>query len=206
MKLTKVPNWIRRLKSDRIWDFSASESNIYLTFDDGPQEEITEWVLDLLKKENIHASFFCVGNNVEKHPEIYSRILQEGHSVGNHTYSHRNAWKTKKKDYLKDIVRANGSIQTNLFRPPYGKISGTLTKEINDLGLEVVMWSLLSYDFENDLDVEKQIEKIKDRMEPGDVIVFHDSVKASENLKKMLPSIIKHVKDQDWSFQRIELP
>ncbi len=204
MKLTRVPNWIRKSKSDRIWDFSVSSKSIFLTFDDGPQEEVTEWVLDLLDQENIQATFFCVGNNVALNPKIYQRILDSGHQVGNHSYTHPNAWKTPTEDYLKDVEKAKEVIQSNYFRPPYGKISNKIVKEVENMGMTTVMWSLLSYDFEQDLDVEKQLKNVLSKVEPGDVVVFHDSQKSFSNLKKMLPSFVKYVKDQGWSFSRID--
>ena len=204
MKLTRVPNWIRKSKSDRIWDFSVSSQSIYLTFDDGPQEEVTEWVLDLLDRENIQATFFCVGHNVSKNPKIFQRILETGHQVGNHSFSHPNAWKTSTDDYLKDIEKAKKVIRSGYFRPPYGKVSNKIVKAVKKMGMTTVMWSLLSYDFEDDLDTDKQLKNLFTKVEPGDIVVFHDSQKSFSNLKKMLPSFVKHVKDQGWSFSRID--
>ena len=204
MKLTKVPSWIRKSKSDRIWDFSDSSKSIFLTFDDGPQPEVTEWVLELLDQEEIKATFFCVGNNVHKYPEIYEQILKSGHQVGNHSFTHPNAWKTPTEDYMEDVKKAQTCIASHLFRPPYGKISNKIVREVEILGMQTVMWSLLSYDFEVDLNTDKQLKNLQNKVEPGDVVVFHDSMKCYPNLKKLLPSFIKYVQDQGWSFSRID--
>ncbi|MEZ4936178.1 MAG: polysaccharide deacetylase family protein [Crocinitomicaceae bacterium] len=205
MKLTKVPNWIRKVKSGRIWDFSVTKKEVFLTFDDGPQPEVTDWVLDLLLKHEIKATFFCVGANVRKHPEIYARMLNEGHAIGNHTFSHQNAWKASKKEYLEDIQKASELIESKLFRPPYGKISNALVKDIKEMGNEVIMWSILSYDFKTNLNTESQLKILKRKTSPGSILVFHDSMKSFHNLKKMLPSFIEYGKTQGWDFKRIEL-
>jgi peptidoglycan/xylan/chitin deacetylase (PgdA/CDA1 family) len=204
MKLTKVPNWVRKYKSNRVWDFLDSKETLYLTFDDGPDPEVTKWVIDYLNQEDIKATFFCVGANVEKHTETYRELLQNGHSVGNHTYHHKNAWKTTKEDYINDIEKASEYIESRLFRPPYGKINNQLVNNIQEMGFEVVMWSVLSYDFQKDLDCEKQLTKLKKVLKPGDIIVFHDSQKAFENLKILLPSIVEFIKSNNWKFDKIE--
>ena len=156
-------------------------------------------------KHEIKATFFCVGTNVRKHPDIYARILNEGHAIGNHTFSHQNAWKTSKKDYLEDIDKASELIDSKLFRPPYGKISNALVKDIKEMGNEVIMWSILSYDFKTNLNTESQLKILKRKTSPGSILVFHDSMKSFHNLKKMLPSFIEYGKTQGWDFKRIEL-
>lgn len=204
MKLTKVPNWVRKVKSNRVWDFLDSGDTIYLTFDDGPDPEITKWVMDYLEKEEIKATFFCVGANVEKYPETYADLVAKGHSVGNHTFHHKNAWKTDREVYLKDVELASDFIDSKLFRPPYGKINDGLVKSLNEMDFEVVMWSILSYDFKEDLDCEKQSDLIRKKIKPGDIIVFHDSKKAFENLKILLPSVVEYAKFKNWKFDIIE--
>jgi len=202
MYLVKTPPFIQFIFSKLVWRF-ANTKKVYLTFDDGPIPEATPFVLDLLKQENIKATFFCVGENVEKYPDIYQRILAEGHSVGNHTYNHLNAWKTDKKKYLANIDQASKYIESNLFRPPYGKISPSLSRQISDK-YDIIMWDVLSGDFDTNLSAKDCLENVKSNSKEGSIIVFHDSIKAIEKLKYVLPLTIQFFKEKGLSMDKIE--
>ena len=195
----KMPRFIQRLYPERIWAFSREEKSIYLTFDDGPIPEVTPWVLDELKKYNAKATFFCIGENVQKHPEIFQRILSEGHSVGNHTFNHLNGWKTATSEYIENVDKAEGQMGNNskfkiqdsrLFRPPYGKITSKQAKILQRKGFKIVMWDIISYDYDANTSPEKCLQNVLKNIKPGSVIVFHDSLKAEKNLRFVLPKVL----------------
>jgi peptidoglycan-N-acetylglucosamine deacetylase len=194
-----MPRFIQRLYPERIWAFSREEKSIYLTFDDGPIPEVTPWVLDELKKHNAKATFFCIGENVQKHPEIFQRILSEGHSVGNHTFNHMNGWKTATSEYIENVDKAEGQMGNNskfkiqdsrLFRPPYGKITSKQAKILQRKGFKIVMWDIISYDYDANTSPEKCLQNVLKNIKPGSVIVFHDSLKAEKNLRFVLPKVL----------------
>ena len=194
-----MPRFIQRLYPERIWAFSREEKSIYLTFDDGPIPEVTPWVLDELKKYNAKATFFCIGENVQKHPEIFQRILSEGHSVGNHTFNHLNGWKTATSEYIENVDKAEGQMGNNskfkiqdsrLFRPPYGKITSKQAKILQRKGFKIVMWDIISYDYDANTSPEKCLQNVLKNIKPGSVIVFHDSLKAEKNLRFVLPKVL----------------
>ncbi|MFT6335520.1 MAG: peptidoglycan/xylan/chitin deacetylase (PgdA/CDA1 family) [Halioglobus sp.] len=203
MYLVKTPPFVQFLFKKLIWRFIDTEK-VYLTFDDGPVPEATPWVLDVLKEADIKATFFCVGENVKKYPDIYKRILDEGHSVGNHTYNHLNAWKTNTKDYLENIELASNEIGSKLFRPPYGKLSPTLSKKIES-DYDIIMWDILSGDFDSNLSAEKCLSNVTSKARGGSIIVFHDSVKAIDKLKFVLPRVIEFFKSQEIEMGEIEM-
>jgi hypothetical protein len=176
---------------------------IYLTFDDGPHPQITSYVLDQLKAYNARATFFCIGKNVEAHPALYARILQEGHSVGNHTYSHMNGWKAGNREYAEDIARARNLIKGPLFRPPYGRIKRSQLKLLRQEGYTPVMWNILSGDFDKRLGPEDCMRYVIGSAGTGAVIVFHDSEKAWPRLEGALPGILKYFSANGYSFERI---
>ena len=194
-----MPRFIQRLYPERIWAFSREEKSIYLTFDDGPIPEVTPWVLDELKKYNAKATFFCIGENVQKHPEIFQRILSEGHSVGNHTFNHLNGWKTATSEYIENVDKAEAQMGNNskfkiqdsrLFRPPYGKITSKQAKILQRKGFKIVMWDIISYDYDANTSPEKCLQNVLKNIKPGSVIVFHDSLKAEKNLRFVLPKVL----------------
>lgn len=158
MKFFYTPTLVRKLYDSLIWSVSVSDNTVFLTFDDGPNEEITTYILDRLKALNWTATFFCVGENVRKNPELFQRILDEGHTVGNHTNNHANGWKIKQKEYLKSISEANKVIPSPLFRPPYGKIPRKLIKEISK-DYKIVMWSFMAYDFDKRISHDVILQK-----------------------------------------------
>jgi len=200
MKLYKTPRFLRLIFKRRTWGFSLDKNAIYLTFDDGPHPDITPWILDFLKEKKLVATFFCVGENVVRYPEIYQRIIDEGHAVGNHTMKHLNALKVKPKDYLQSIEEAQKVIQSKLFRPPYGRLSPTLAKKIRHK-YTIVMWSWLSYDFDQSIAIEKILEKAKKQIKGGDILVLHDNPKITEKQKILLPALIELLSEKKFAYK-----
>jgi len=192
-----MPTLFRRIFPSKRWHFSSSENNIYLTFDDGPIPEVTPWVLELLKENNLKATFFCIGDNVRKHPQIFQQIIDAGHRVGNHTMHHLNGWKTSTENYLANIKEAKTYISSSLFRPPYGKLSRSQTRKINK-EFNIIMWSHLTYDFDATADMDVSFKKITNTLKPGSIIVFHDSLKAEKQLKIILPKMIDWMKNNNF--------
>jgi len=205
--LVKTPGWLNKIYTHRIWMMPGDEKIMYLSFDDGPHPSITSFVLDELKKYNAKASFFCIGKNVLAYPGIYKRIIEEGHSIGNHSFSHLNGWKTGDALYLDDIAEAKKYIDSNLFRPPYGRISTFQIQQLSlaRFNLKTVMWSVLSGDFDESISKERCLENVLFNAEKGSVIVFHDSDKASEKLRCVLPVFIKKFSAEGYQFKKITL-
>lgn len=205
----KTHRIIKKIFSNLVWDIPNSENKIYLTFDDGPIPEVTEWVLDLLKSEDIKATFFCIGDNIKKYPEVYKRILAEKHQTGNHTFNHLNGWKTETNHYIENFKLCEiehsklESQNSKLFRPPYGKIKPSQSKAIRQFGYKIIMWDVLSYDFNSTISVEKCLENVISNTEQGSIIVFHDSVKAEKKLKYALPKAIQILKNKGFVFDVI---
>jgi len=181
-----------------------NDSKVYLTFDDGPIPEITEWVLDILKTYDVPATFFCVGENVTKHPEVFKKIVDAGHSVGNHTFNHLNSWKTDNTKYLENITKASEVIDSKLFRPPYGKIRPSVTNKVLKTH-KVVMWDVLTRDYDCDLNPEDCLDIIIKKTNKGSIIVFHDSIKAEKNLKFALPKAIELLKEKGFEFGQLSM-
>lgn len=206
----KTNKIIKRLFSNQVWDIPNTEKKTYLTFDDGPTPEVTEWVLSVLKQHNIKATFFCIGDNVRKHPEIFQKVIQEGHSIGNHTYNHLQGWKTSDKDYLENVKLCEtvlNNLQTanrKLFRPPYGKIRLSQSAKLRKLGYKIIMWDVLSADFDIRISPEKCLENTIKNTTQGSIIVFHDSKKAFQNLEYSLPKTIEILKEKGFLFDRID--
>lgn len=206
--LTKTPRIIQHIFKNYTWRFSLDKKEIYLTFDDGPTPEITNWTLNLLKKHNAKATFFCIGKNIENHPEIFQKVISDGHSVGNHTQNHLNGWKTENTNYIENVIACENVIsstveKSKLFRPPYGKIKKNQAKKMRDLGYKIIMWDVLSADFDTSITKEKCLENLLKNTTNGSVIVFHDSVKASEKLKYVLPKVLKYYSENGFIFKAI---
>jgi peptidoglycan-N-acetylglucosamine deacetylase len=200
-----TPWWLRKLYPGCIWDFKSSEKTIYISFDDGPHPTITPFVLKVLEQYNAKATFFCIGDNVKKHPEVYQQVIDAGHAVGNHTMHHVNGWKSADKDYLNDISQANEYINTNIFRPPYGRVTQRQIKLLST-GLphfSVIMWSVLAGDWVNTITPQKCFEHIKNNVYPGCIVVFHDSEKANERMRYALPRVLEHFSKQGYQFKKI---
>jgi peptidoglycan/xylan/chitin deacetylase (PgdA/CDA1 family) len=199
----KTPSIIKRIFSSYTWCFSSIPKEIYLTFDDGPTPEITEFVLEQLKKHNAKATFFCIGKNVKCHHHIYESILEDGHSVGNHTFNHLNGFKTKNAAYLENVQHASGHIDSNLFRPPYGKLKSSQGKRLQKEGYKIIMWDVLSGDFDTSVSPEKCLSNILKNTVNGSIIVMHDSQKAKEKIFYALPRILEHFTKKGVQFKAI---
>jgi len=211
--LVKTPSLIPLLYGKQVWNFSPDKKNIYLTFDDGPTPEITDWVLATLKKYDAKATFFCIGKNIEQNADIFKNIYQSGHAIGNHTFNHLNGWKTNSQDYLNSVLKTDQIIKdlldTNdkkLFRPPYGKIKTAQTKLLIKNNYKIIMWSVLSGDFDNGIDENICLINVIKNTNNGSIIVFHDSVKAYDKLQVVLPKILEHFSNKGYSFKKIEEP
>ena len=205
MYLVHTPWWLRALYPKLVWQIPAKEKVLYLSFDDGPHETATPFVLDQLQQYAARASFFCIGKNVMAHPAIYERIIREGHAVGNHTQHHLNGWKTPDKEYIRDISLAAGYIHSTLFRPPYGRIRRSQYRQLKAAhpNMRVIMWSVLSGDFDTGLSPETSLSYVLRYTKPGSIIVFHDSAKAWDRLQYALPRVLAHFKQEGYRFERI---
>jgi peptidoglycan/xylan/chitin deacetylase (PgdA/CDA1 family) len=200
----RTPWLIKKAYPTCTWDMPAEGNRLYLTFDDGPHEEVTAFVLEELARRKAKATFFTIGKNVERLPGLHQRILTEGHALGNHTYGHLNGWQVPDDVYMEDIRHASQWIHSSLFRPPYGRISRSQTRIVErQLGMRVIMWSLLSGDFDPELGSEKCLRTVIDRMRTGDIIVFHDSAKASKKLQYVLPRVMDEVGRRGWVCEKI---
>ena len=201
---------IKKLFSNYIWEMPNRDNKVYLTFDDGPTPEITEWTLQQLKKYNAKATFFCIGDNIKKYPEIFKKVIEEGHSIGNHTFNHLNGWKTSKQEYLENTKKCQSEIHNlqsaicTLFRPPYGKIIPSQSKELRKLGYKITMWDIISYDFDATISKEKCLENVLTNVKSGSIIVFHDSIKAFPNLEYTLPKVLEILNKKGFVFAKID--
>ena len=205
----KTNRLIKKLFPKYVWDIPNTENKIYLTFDDGPTPEITEWVLEQLEKYDFKATFFCIGDNIKKHPEIFNRIIAKGHAIGNHTFNHLNGWKTSTEEYIENSTQwsvVSGQAENNkqqtinnkLFRPPYGKIKASQTKKLLQLGYKIIMWDVLSADFDSSISKEKCLDNVIKNTKSGSIIVFHDSLKAFPNLEYTLPKALRYFKEKGF--------
>lgn len=187
-----IPSWIQKLFPSLTWEVPVSSRTVYLTFDDGPHPEITPWVIEQLNRYNMKATFFCVGDNAKKHPETLTLIKNEGHQLGNHTMHHIKGWNTNTEEYLKDVAECQNYTNTDLFRPPYGRISFAQIKALKQ-NYRIIMWSLLSCDFDKQLNQDEALKGLKKKTENGAIVVFHDSVKAEKNLRFLLPQYLEYL-------------
>jgi peptidoglycan/xylan/chitin deacetylase (PgdA/CDA1 family) len=203
--LVRTPWWLKNIYSALIWRVPVKEKVLYLSFDDGPHPEITPFVLDELKKYDARATFFCIGKNVKEYPQIYRRVLLEGHRVGNHTQNHLNGWKTDDKKYIQNIRDAAQLIDSDLFRPPYGRI-GTLQSKLlrgAPFHYKIVMWEVLSGDFDRAIDAQRCTRNVLRHARTGSIVVFHDSEKAFDRLSVALPAVLKHFSGLGYRFEVI---
>jgi peptidoglycan-N-acetylglucosamine deacetylase len=203
--LVKTPRLLKAVYNSCIWHVNNNANSVYLTFDDGPHPTITPFVLDILKKNNAKATFFCIGKNVEENPAIFQRIIDEGHAIGNHTQNHYNGWKVDSDEYLDNINKASSIIESNLFRPPYGRITSREIKGIyrQNPNMKIVMWDVLTGDFDVNLAPEKCLKHAVNSTKPGSIIVFHDSEKAYKRLEYTLPRFIKHCQENGWQMKKL---
>ena len=205
VKTNRIIKWIF---PNYNWNIPNDEQKVFLTFDDGPTPEITEWVLEQLKLHNAQATFFCIGNNIEKYPEIFQKTIAEGHAIGNHTFDHLNGWKTTTEVYIENVKlyeTQNPKLVTrNLFRPPYGKIKHSQSKILRKLGYKIIMWDVLSRDYDQSISATQCLENVLSNIETGSIIVFHDSVKAEHNLKYVLPKTLEFLKENGFVCDKID--
>jgi peptidoglycan/xylan/chitin deacetylase (PgdA/CDA1 family) len=179
------------------------EPRIYLTFDDGPTPGVTDIVLEKLQKADAKGTFFCLGNNIKKHPQLFEQLLTEGHKVGNHTCNHLNGWTTTTEDYVHDIMSFDEIYKTNLFRPPYGRIKSAQIKAIVDQ-YKIIMWSVLTRDYDDLISKEKALEITMKHLKPGAIVVFHDSLKAKDKMLFLLDKVLEVAREREWKCSIIE--
>jgi peptidoglycan/xylan/chitin deacetylase (PgdA/CDA1 family) len=218
MHFFKVPALLPVLVPSAIWRVRTSEKMIFLTFDDGPHPEVTPWVLEVLAQYDAKATFFCVGNNLSKFPHVAKEILNQGHHIGNHTYQHSKGWITKNTNYFKEIEQTEALIgelhmqcqkikfHHSLFRPPYGRISPSQLQWAKKRNIPVIMWSMLSCDYDPKLNCEKALQTLQKNIKPGNIVVFHDSQKAFPQLKQLLPRFLEFLVHQGFRMQLLSNP
>ena len=202
----KTPKLIQRLFPKYIWKKASLTKTIYLTFDDGPTPKITQWTLDILKKYNAKATFFCIGDNIKKYPELLKSVYNDGHTIGNHTFNHLKGWRTDTNSYVKNTEKTQQLITSNskqLFRPPFGKIKRKQAKQLIKRGYKIVMWSVISYDWEVKVTPEQCLENVIKNSISGSIIVFHDSIKASKNMQYALPKVLEHFSSIGYQFKAL---
>ena len=204
MIIAKSPRILRKLMPRLTWEINGKPNAVYLTFDDGPTPDVTPWVLDMLRKHNAKATFFALGRNVDHNPEIFQQILDEGHAVGNHTYSHLKGWGASNKSYFEDIELAQRLMMgSKLFRPPYGRIKASQVTELMKT-YRIIMWSVLSIDYNRRVPGDRCVKNVMENVKPGSIIVFHDSAKARKNLYHALPIVLEMLKDKVYAMERID--
>jgi peptidoglycan-N-acetylglucosamine deacetylase len=205
LKIFRTPTLLQLIFSGITWRLGSSSKVVYLTFDDGPMPGPTDFVLEQLAHHQAKATFFCIGDNIRKHPSTFEKILKENHQTSNHTFHHLNAWKTSAKEYVNDINRCQDLLPIgsgkNLFRPPFGKLNPFHFFALSNM--HIVMWDLLSYDFDSKSDPAKSLEKLKRLTRNGSIIVFHDSLKAEKNLRVILPAYLQFLTDSGYQMKKI---
>ncbi len=211
---SKTPSILKQFFSSYTWDFyeRRNERKIYLTFDDGPIPDVTEYVLEQLDKFEAKATFFCIGDNIQKHPNIFNQIITQDHAIGNHTMSHLKAWKSDPESYIDNILACERIILENsevkntakIFRPPYGQISYSKFKTLEKMGYRIILWDVLSKDWEQTLSPKDCLQNVIKNAQNGSIIVFHDSIKASKNLKFALPKVLEYFAERDFIFEKIQ--
>lgn len=210
MYLVKSPLLLKWFYSALIWNKSRSKKIVYLTFDDGPIPNVTDFVLNTLKSFNAKATFFCIGDNITKHPEVFERVKNAGHAIGNHTFNHLKGWKTDDETYIANFLKCQQLTQTPLFRPPYGQIKKSQISKlkavynsqfsIHHTPLQIIMWDVISYDFNSKLSSTKCFENVIKHSKNGSIIVFHDSLKAFDRLQYALPQTLKYFSEKGYQF------
>lgn len=197
------PALLRNMHTDRLWRVATSDKKIYLTFDDGPIPGVTHRVLDILRDYNARATFFCVGANIEKNPDVYQQILAEGHSTGNHTWSHMNGWKNDSNRYYADVEKCAAVCDSKLFRPPYGRMKPSQSRYLRKQGYKMIMWDVLSCDFDPHITKEQCLTNVLRYTREGSLVIFHDSVKAADKMLYALPQMLEHFRDKGFTFEKL---
>ncbi|MGA9648048.1 MULTISPECIES: polysaccharide deacetylase family protein [Pedobacter] len=205
MYLVKSPLLLKWYYPSLLWNKPRNEKVIYLTFDDGPIPNVTDFVLKTLKVFNAKATFFCIGDNITKHPDVFERVKNGGHAIGNHTFNHLKGWITDDETYIQNILKCQTITQTNLFRPPYGRIKKSQISNLKSKisNLEIVMWDTLSGDFDINLSPEKCYQNVIKHTRNGSIIVFHDSLKAFDRLEYSLPRVLKYFSEKGFTFSTL---
>jgi peptidoglycan-N-acetylglucosamine deacetylase len=203
MYFVRTPKLIQNLIPNYTWSIPTDEKVLYLTFDDGPIPEITPWVLDTLKKFNAKATFFCVGDNVKRHPSVFQQVLAEGHAVGNHTFSHINGWDSDNIPYFHNVRHCAKLVKSTLFRPPYGRLTPKQTQFLTR-HYDIVMWDVLSGDFDQDISKEECLRNVISATKRGSIIVFHDSMKAAERMMYALPRVLEYFSANGYRFENLQ--
>jgi len=198
MYLARTPALVKPLMRELTWCMPAGQRTVYLTFDDGPIPELTPWVLDVLAEHGAEATFFCVGSNAAAHPQLLQRIRREGHSVGNHTFDHSSGWNSSTFGYLRNVLRCQALTGSRLFRPPYGRMTRQQARALRKR-FTLVMWDVLSADFDTTLDGERCLQNVRENSTDGSIVVFHDSLKAEERLRYALPLALEHFTQQGYT-------
>lgn len=204
MLIARIPRFIAGSLKNFTWEIPTEDKCVYITFDDGPTPAVTDWVLNQLELYDSKATFFCLGKNVERYPEIYKRITEKGHAVGNHSFSHLKGFRTPVIKYLDDVNHASEYIDSTLFRPPYGRILPAQAKQLSE-NYRIIMWSVLSVDYNGKISPEKVVRNVIRNVKPGSIIVFHDSLKASKNLYPALPIVLGYLKRQGYTAKPISV-
>jgi len=202
MYLVKTPWLLKKFYPQLVWDTDKRNRTIYLTFDDGPIPIVTPFVLNILEQYKAKATFFCIGDNATKHTDIFEKVKAAGHAIGNHTFNHLKGWDTEDEVYLDNFVKAEKVLGSHLFRPPYGRIKRSQVKLLkkHSPDVKIIMWDVLSGDFDTNLTPEKCLRNVLKRTEPGSIIVFHDSLKAFERLEYVLPRAMEVWSKEGYAF------
>lgn len=208
IRFYKTPYWMKKLLPDYTWCKSSTEKTLYITFDDGPIPVVTPFVLEQLKAYSAKATFFCVGDNLAKYPEIAADLLNEGHVLANHTFNHLKGWHTPFNNYLQNVKQCEQELQklqvnNKLFRPPYGRLTGKQASQLRKQGYELIMWDVLTNDYDNSLAPEVCLQKSVKYTKNGSIVVFHDSLKAQRNLMYVLPRYLAHFAGQGYTFKTL---
>lgn len=204
MYLAKTPQFFQSLFPNFVWRLPTAEKDLYLTFDDGPVPEVTPWVLDELAKYNAKATFFCVGDNINKHPKIFQRIVDEGHTVGNHSYNHLSGWATDNISYFHNIRYCASLVNSKYFRPPYGRIKPTQAQFLQR-HYKIIMWDVLSGDFDAKISKKQCYSNVMENAKEGSIVVFHDNIKAIDKLQYALPRVLESYSKMGYKFESISL-
>jgi peptidoglycan/xylan/chitin deacetylase (PgdA/CDA1 family) len=202
----KTPWLVKKLYPNYVWNLPATNQEVYLTFDDGPHPQITPWVLEQLRSYNAKATFFCIGKNVVAYPQVYAQLLAEGHAVGNHTHNHLNGWKVPATTYIENVKAAAAHINSSLFRPPYGRIKRRHLPALHEAmhtNAKVIMWDVLSADFDVTITKEQCAANVLKHTHPGSIVVFHDSEKAFTNLQYALPLVLEQLARRGVRFEAL---
>ena len=200
--MVSLPTFLRWIYPSAIWNLPSERKVLYLTFDDGPIPVVTEKILELLEEYDAKATFFCIGKNIEQHPELFKLVKSKGHHIGSHTYSHINGWESNSTDYLTDYQKGRELASSNLFRPPYGRILLNPLQTIQKQD-KVIMWDILSKDYDASLTPETVLNNVLRNIKPGAIIVFHDSEKAKKNVLAVLPKLLQYLKQQGYTMEAI---